>query len=360
MLPHRRRGPATWLPGLALAGMMAAGMMAGCGSGGSPKAARPSPTAGGAPTPAATATPPAGEWTTYQASATRLGQAGPTPALSPLHLTWSARLDGGAVYGQPLLYGGKVIVATEADDVYGLDPATGAVAWQVNLGVPLRHVATAAGCGDIDPLGITSTPVVDPATGTVYVVAEVSTAGRPPVHHQLVGIDVATGKETLSVDADPALPTGQSPLHLLQRAALALAGGRVYIGYGGQYGDCGTYSGWVVAVPTSGTGGRSFDVTPASTGGAVWDGGSGPAVGTSGAVYVTTGNPNSGGQLWALRYPGGILQELDPVTGRVRQSLPVGRSVAHFASLSVVGGLVLVPTTAGVEAFSGPGGPATP
>lgn len=386
------------------------------------------------------------------------------------------------MYGQPLLFDHRVIVATENDDVYALDPSGGRVIWQVNLGAPLTGVDGAAGCGDVDPLGVTSTPVVDPATGTVYVVGEISSAGRPPVHHQLVGIDVATGRITRSAPADPALAAGQNPLQLLQRAGLALAGGRVYVGYGGQYGDCGSYSGWVVGVPTTpGQPVRSFEVSAAAGGGAVWQGGAAPAVDPSGAVYVTTGNPLSSrpapwseavlklasgpagspvavfrdraatgdldlstgapvllpggtlfavgktdtgfllrqsdlapvatvqgrvcgsdpdggsafdpatdslyvpcrgggiqqirlaravtgwragqvnstpvlaaGNLLALGYPGGSLQVLDPVTGRVLQTLAVGRRVPHFASLSVAGGLVLVPTVAGVEAFAGP------
>ncbi len=493
---RRRRVPAATAAGV----VVLAAMVAGCGAGraaGPARSASPSPTsaatrpaAGGATAGGAAGGDPAGvpspAWTTYQDSAARLGQAGPTPALAPLTRAWSDALDGQAVYGQPLVFDGRVIVATEGDNVYALDLATGRVAWQVSIGVPLRHVAAAAGCGDVDPLGVTSTPVIDPATGTVYVLGEVSTAGRPPVHHQLVGISVASGRVTLSVDADPALPAGQSPLHLLQRAALALAGDRVYVGYGGQYGDCGSYSGWVVGVPTAGPAKRSFDVTPAASGGAVWDGGSGPAVGPSGALYVTTGNPDSpgpapwaeavlklspgpagppvaafqdraatgdmdlstggpvllpggrvfavgktdigyllrrsdlapvaeirgicgsdpdggaaydpatdsvyvpcraggiqqvdlagrrrgwragranstpvlaGGALWALRYPDGVVEELDPVTGRVLQSVPVGRGVAHFASLSIAGGLVLVPTSSGIEAFRGPGRTATP
>ncbi len=503
MRRHRRRVPAATAAGL----VVLAGTLAGCGSGraaGPARSASPSPTAAnpattrpaggatpavpsaGGPAPIDPAAPTGPAWTTYQGSAARLGQAGPTPGLAPLTRAWSDALDGQAVYGQPLVFDGRVIVATEGDNVYALDVATGRVAWQVSMGAPLRHVAAAAGCGDVDPLGITSTPVIDPATGTVYVVGEVSTAGRPPVHHQLVGISIASGRVTLNVNADPALPAGQSPLHLLQRAALALAGGRVYVGYGGQYGDCGAYSGWVVGMPTTGPGGQSLDVTPDALGGAVWDGGSGPAVGPSGTLYVTTGNPDSpgpapwaeavlkldpgpvgppvasfqdraatgdmdlstggpvllpgglvfavgktdigyllrrsdlapvaeirgicgsdpdggaaydpatdslyvpcraggiqqvdlagrrtgwragranstpvlaGGALWALRYPDGVVQELDPVTGRVLQSVPVGRGVAHFASLSVAGGLVLVPTSSGVEALRGPGRTATP
>ena len=472
---------------LGLAGATAAA----CSSSARPPAASSTTHAPTAPAASTSSSPAAGTtttspastaaaWTTYQNGSSHLGDASPQPSLG-LTRVWSAPLDGSAVFGQPLQADGKVVVATEDDDVYALDPLTGAVVWKANLGAPLRDVAAAAGCGDIDPLGVTSTPVIDPASGTVYAVGEVSTGGHPPVHHQLVAVDLASGHIESRVDADPPLPAGESAVPLLQRAALALANGRVYIGYGGQYGDCGAYHGWVVAVQV--TGGRlgpssAFDVTPSSTGGAVWDGGSGPTVGADGSVYVTTGNPNSGGSapwaeavvklaptlgaspeaafqdhaaygdldlstggavllpggsvfaagktdigyllrqadlgsvgtvtglcgsdpdggaaydpstdalylpcqdggiqevllqgpsrgwrsgtvnstvvlaggdLWSVGYPSGTIQELNPASGQVLASAQAGVHVPHFASLSVVGGRILVPTDSGVVAFA--------
>ena len=232
-------------------------------------------------------------WTTYQGGGAHLGDAPNGPPLTPLHKAWSNTLDGSAVYGQPLVYNGMVLVATEDDDVFALDASSGKTLWEARLGSPLRHVASQAGCGDVDPLGVTSTPVIDTATGVIYVLAELSNAGKAPVRHQLFGINTSTGTITSSVDADPPLGSGENPLHLLQRAALAFGNGRVYVGYGGQYGDCGFYHGWVVSVPVSGGGNTAFNVTPAGSGGAVWDGGSGPTVGANGDVFVTTGNPNS-------------------------------------------------------------------
>jgi hypothetical protein len=153
-------------------------------------------------------------------------------------------------------------------------------------------VAASTGCGDIDPLGITSTPVVDPATGTLYVVGEVrSGAGNPPVvHHELVGFNTATGAVTRQTDADPPLPPGESTLFLLQRASLALANGRIYVGFGGNFGDCGDYHGWLVGVAESpSTPAVAFEAAPDGMGGAIWEPG-GPTVDGAGDVYVTTGN----------------------------------------------------------------------
>ena len=157
-------------------------------------------TGDGAPATAATSPattaqpPPAGQpvtlsrtdWTTYHRDAARTGVAPARPAAGPLSVAWRRHLDG-AVYGQPLVIGNLVIAATEGDTVYGLDRATGAIRWHVHLGTPVP--LSALPCGDIDPLGITGTPVYDPATRMVYAVAE--TTG---FHHVLAGISVPGGK----------------------------------------------------------------------------------------------------------------------------------------------------------------------
>lgn len=429
---------------------------------------------------------PSTDWTTYQAGNARLGVAQPQPPLTPIHEAWTAPLDGAAVYGQPLLADGRVLVATEADDAYAIDARNGSIEWSIHLGTPLRHVVAAAGCGNIDPLGVTSTPVVDPSAGLMYVVGEVSNHGAPPVHHLMFVIDIRAGKVVKTEDADPPLPSGEDPVQLLQRAGLAFANGRIYVGYGGHYGDCGDYHGWLVAMPAAevtAPAKSAFDVTPSGSGGAIWQGGAAPAIGSNGVVYVSTGNPNSGGpapwaesalalpaalgaspvaafrdraatgdldlsagapvllptgelwaagkaevgyvlgqsdlgevarvpgicgsdpdggiafdsardrlyvpcrdggiqeidlatntagwragqvnstpilvngDLWALGYPGGRLEELDPTSGRVLSDVAVGRSVPNFASPAAADGLLVVPTTAGLVAFTGPGGP---
>lgn len=209
----------------------------------------------------------------------------------PLRLVWSARL-GGAVRGQPVVADGRIIAATEDNRVVALDPRTGAVLWSDSLGPPLTDVDQIAGCGDIDPLGITSTPVIDAATGIVYVVGEVSD-GSGAVHHQLAGLAIATGAVRLSEDVDPPLPPGERSANLLQRASLALGNGRVYIGFGGNDGDCGSYHGWLVGVAESGPPDPVvFEVASDGQGGAIWQGGGAPALDASGNLYVTTGNAN--------------------------------------------------------------------
>ncbi len=239
------------------------------------------------------ATAAAPTWTTYDhdgaRSATDPDSAAPTTP-TPAWST-SAQLDG-ATYAQPLVYGSRVYVATENDTVYALDAASGTVAWQRSLGTPVP--AGDLPCGDISPtVGITSTPVIDPASGRIYAVADVLTGGV--VQHQLFALDLNTGTPDagfpVAVD-----PPGQDPEAILQRASLALDAGRVIVPYGGNSGDCSTYHGWLVSVAESGTGAQTtFEVDPGAgeSQGAIWGAGDGPSQDSSGHLFVETGNGSS-------------------------------------------------------------------
>ena len=235
----------------------------------------------GTPRPAPTDSPAAlspTDWTTYHRDAARTGVAPASPAAGALSIAWRRHLDG-AVYGQPLVVGSLVIAATEGDTVYGLDRATGQVRWHVNLGTPVP--LSALPCGNIDPLGITGTPVYNPASGLVYAVAE--TTGY---HHVLVGIAVRDG--AVRVERDIPAPDGQ-PRYDQQRPALTIEHGRVYVAFGGLAGDCGPYRGSVVGIPLSGSGPLISYVVPTPREGAVWGTG-GPVAGPDGTMYVSVGN----------------------------------------------------------------------
>jgi outer membrane protein assembly factor BamB len=176
---------------------------------------------------------------------------------------------------------GRVIVATENNTVYALDAPSGSTLWHVNLGAPVPQ--TQLPCGDIDPTGITGTPVVDVAAGTLYAVT--FSAGR----HELVAFNVDDGAIRFRRVIDP---PGANPLVQQQRAALALANGKVYVAFGGLFGDCGDYHGWIVASNADGSGDLlSYEVAAAKRAG-IWAP-SGPAVDASGALFVATGNSNA-------------------------------------------------------------------
>src|SRR3984885_189400 len=201
----------------------------------------------------ATGSSPAAAWRQYAQNAARTGIAADLPAAGPLSHRWTARLDG-AVYGQPLVVGDTVIAATENDTVYALSESTGAVVWRHHLGTPVPR--STLQCGDIDPLGITGTPVYDQGNGLVYAVAE--TTGY---HHVLFGLAVSDGAIRVQRDIDIAT-AGNHPSNDQQRPALAIDGGRVYAAFGGLAGDCGTYIGFIAGGPLSGSGPLVSWLTP--------------------------------------------------------------------------------------------------
>jgi polyvinyl alcohol dehydrogenase (cytochrome) len=199
---------------------------------------------------------------------------------------WTSPTLDGQIYGEPLVYAGRVYVATENDTVYALSAATGAVAWSAHLGHPVP--AGSLPCGDIAPaVGITGTPVIDPSRDEIFVVTDELVNGSPA--HRLVGLGTASGTVEMSQDVDP---PGADPAALLQRTGLTLDAGQVVFGMGGNYGDCAKYRGRVVAVPEEGGTPTYFTVDAASGDdqGAVWMGGAAPIVDSSGDIWVTTGN----------------------------------------------------------------------
>jgi outer membrane protein assembly factor BamB len=257
-------------------------VLVGCSSPSSPSQSTPAAITPHAqsPTPTASSVPPvnSADWTTYHYDKSRTGYLANEPDPQKLTRAWSTRLDG-AVYAEPLVVGGHVLVATEGDSLYSLDARTGQVQWHTNVGkpVPLAQLP----CGNIDPLGITGTPVYDSGTGLVFAVAEVSGPA-----HVLVGVDVNTGKVKVRRPVDPA---GMEPAPHQQRAALALSGGMVYLAYGGLLGDCGNYHGWVIASRTDGQGPLLTYQVPTTREGGIWAP-PGPAVDAAGRLYVSVGN----------------------------------------------------------------------
>lgn len=230
--------------------------------------------------------PTSGDWTTYHENNARTGYVAATPDPSVLTRLWQRPLDG-AVYAEPLLVGGQVIVATENDTVYAVNAQTGQIVWHTNLGrpMPLSNLP----CGDIDPLGITGTPVYDPQTGLVFAVAEI----QGPAH-VLFGLDVKTGQVKVRRLVDP---PGINPQAYQQRAALALSDSMVYVAFGGLDGDCGHYLGTVVASRTDGTGSLLTYTVPATNQGGIW-GPSGPSIDAEGNLYVSVGNGAATGGTW--------------------------------------------------------------
>ncbi len=200
---------------------------------------------------------------------------------------WTSRVLDGQVYGEPLVYRAEVIVATENDSIYALSTVDGRVLWHRHLGpaVP-EHLLP---CGNImTVVGITGTPVIDPARHEVFAL-DFELGSRGPVH-LLYGLDLARGALMLR-EALRTPSADQTPY--LNRSALALDHGEVVYSFGGNYGDCGNYRGVVGALPESGPGRGASYVVDSSSGqreGAIWMGGAAPAVDAAGNVWVSSGN----------------------------------------------------------------------
>ncbi len=185
------------------------------------------------------------------------------PALSSTAVTsskfgqlFSTALDG-SVYAQPLVINGTVIVTTENASAYGINATTGAIEWHRKFGTPFA--AATIGCSDLTPnLGSTATPVVDPATGTVYVTTrlETGTGGLANAHWYLQAISAATGTEVSGFPVriagtptdTPGVPFNES--YSQNRPGLLLLGGTVYIGFASDC-DFTPYRGVVVGVSTT-------------------------------------------------------------------------------------------------------------
>jgi polyvinyl alcohol dehydrogenase (cytochrome) len=309
--------------------------------------------AGGAAARAAVAPPGAlgqvtpGDWPTYHLDNTRDGDQTKLDSLSTLSVDWSAKLDG-AVYGQPLLVGGRIFVATENDTVYALDRSTGAVLWSTHVGSP--EPLADLPCGDIDPLGITGTMVYDPDTNRLFAVAEML-GGT----HVLIGVNAGTGVVEVQAPVDP--PVGSAIAHQ-QRGALTLLNGRVYIPYGGLLGDCGQYVGQVLSVATDGTGLESYAV-PTSREAGIW----GTAGGVVDGADLLYSAGNGAADTAGAAYDGSdSVIELSPGLQRVDYFAPsdwatqnAGDADLGSMSPALVGGYIYADGKAGVGYVLQPG-----
>jgi hypothetical protein len=215
---------------------------------------------------------------------------------------WSATVDG-QVYAQPLLANGTLLVATENNKVYGLNPATGAAKWAapLNLGTPWR--AADIGCGDLTPnIGVTATPVIDAATNTAYMTHKTYASGTSgPAAYYMDAIDLTTGAQKagfpvrLSGAAQNASAQTFNATTELQRPGLLLMDGVVYAAFGGHC-DITPYQGWVFGVSTAGLVKARWVANQTGNGAGIWQSGAGITSDGSGNVLLSTGNggaPNS-------------------------------------------------------------------
>jgi hypothetical protein len=191
---------------------------------------------------------------------------------------------------------GLFFAVTNGNDVFALDETTGATVWTKNIGT--APAKTGQSCGDISPIGIISTPVVDEKARTIYVAGAIGdTSGITA--HQIHALSVDDGSERAGWPVDvSSISSGgvtftASPQN--QRSALSLVNGILYVAYGGHNGDCGNYRGWVMAIDTANP------ANPSSRGGFVTGGTRGEGIWAAGGmasdgngVFVATGNNLAG------------------------------------------------------------------
>lgn len=272
------------------------------------------------------------------------------PALSPSFVTGgtfgqqASMLVDGQVYAQPLVSNGVLLVATENNFVYGFNKITGTLLWSRSLGtpfVPNSYFSASNQCGDITPnVGVTSTPVVDGATGTMYLTSKaLTTPGvQTSVKYVMHAISVTTGLEridlgfpvTMQGNADNDPTHVFTPATQLQRPGLLLMNGVVYAAFGGHC-DNGPYEGWVMGVSAATgtikarwtdeagvpqTGGNG----PAGAG--IWHAGGGLMNDKAGSFVVASGNghiptaPTAG-----ITPPGSLAQSVIRVTAQTDGTL---------------------------------------
>ena len=229
---------------------------------------------------------------------------------------FTLKVDGD-IYAQPLFLAGLeipgkgrhdvLLIATEHDSVYAFD-AYGHPAlplWHVSF---LRKGVTTVPEDDVEcpfiapEVGITSTPVIDADTGTLYVLAR--TKELPSSHYtqRLHALDVTTGLEkfggpvAIRATIDEKGAGSQSgkvefdPLRENPRAALLLANGSVYLTWGSSC-DVGPYHGWVMAYDAHTLKQKAvFNVSPDADDGGFWAGDTGPAADEKGHLFLAAGN----------------------------------------------------------------------
>jgi iron transport multicopper oxidase len=208
---------------------------------------------------------------------------------------WSSPVEG-QVYAQPLLDNGTLLVATENNRVYGLNPESGTSKWSTSLGTPWK--ASDIGCGDLTPtIGVTATPVIDPSTNTAYLTHKTYVSGSSgAARWYMDAINMSSGAENagfpveLSGKADNAPGQEFEPKTELQRPGLLLLEGVVYAAFGSDC-DIDPYQGWVFGVSTA-----EHKVTARWTaeefanGGGIWQSGAGLTSDGPGTILISTGN----------------------------------------------------------------------
>ncbi len=217
-----------------------------------------------------------------------------------------------------------VYVATMSDTLYAFDADTGVELWSVNFAslleatpVPIADFVFAGNKNIVGNLGILSTPVIDPSTHLMYLVACTLESGT--LAYRLHAVNITDGTEPYTNVLISGSYGGSTfdARYQTQRVSLVLSGNQVVFGFGAiQLEYAGGYVGWVMAYnkQTLQQSGVFATVTTGNRGGGVWQSGRPPVVDSAGYVYVFVGNGYGGGYDGVNNFSESALK-LDPANG---------------------------------------------
>jgi len=245
-------------------------------------------------------------YTTFQGSNAHTGANTREYVLTPSNvnsttfgLAWSMALDSG-IWSQPLYMDALtvngaahnvVFVTTAQDSVYAIDAETGVLLWHRSfLSTGVTAPTGTQMQSSMNPVGIVGTPVIDPASNTMYVVPLTSESNGTLIIHRLHAIDIRTGLDKANSPVAFNAP-GYSDIKQMQRPALLLANNRVYVAYAG-IADRLPYQGFIFAFDrgTLAQVAVFADEPTSSGGGGIWMSAMAPTTDPSGNIYVTSGN----------------------------------------------------------------------
>jgi hypothetical protein len=238
------------------------------------------------------------------------------PTLTPAQITKERFVQvfkdelHGQIYAQPLVANRTLLVVTEENWAYGLDPVTGGVRWEKQFGVAVEAGAEKSEktikCPDIEPrVGVTGTPVIDTEHNVAYFVANRYVSGSSgAIGWYMNAVSLSTG-ETLpgfpvKIEGEATNLVSEKvkfvPVQQLQRPALLMMNGVVYAAFGSHC-DRTPYEGWIVGVSSEGNVVTKWATSSHEA--PIWQSGGGLVSDTPGQILFATGNgPSSEPGLW--------------------------------------------------------------
>jgi streptogramin lyase len=252
--------------------------------------------------------------------------------------TADGRIDGEVLYlGQISISGvmkNVIYFATENDMVYAVDAdsisgTTATVLWSKSLipsgETPATDEQTGATCGNVSPTGVEGTPVIDRGRNAIYAVAKtMNSTTNTTQYFRIYALDLTNGNELFGGPTTVSatyLGTGGnasggvvtfSPRDQSNRPALLESGGNIYVAFGGQDGDCGLYSGWLISYNADTLAqGDAIDLNPNSSQGGMWNSGASPSADAAGSIYVATANTGDDNSIGPNDYPISVVKLTD-------------------------------------------------